>query len=129
MFISNLNLEQQSALLKCAEILIHSDDIVSKEEDAIWDVLKAQCDSNVVMPTNFELASLRELFDDEKDKVSFLLELIAVAFIDDEYHEKEESLLDEIARIIDVTPKKLGRLESWVIRQLDLNNSALKLME
>jgi len=129
MFINNLNTEQQSALLKTTELLIHSDGIVAKEELAILDILKLQCNSNVELQTSFEIANLGSIFNNEKEKVSFLLELIAVAFIDDDYHEKEESFIDEIARIIGVKPKKLGALESWVIRQVDLSNSALKLME
>lgn len=129
MFLNNLNKKQQAALLDTAKILIEADHIILNSETDLFESLRAQCENDLVSIENFEISMLRNMFDTNKQKVSFLLELIAIAFIDDEYHEKEESLIDEIARLIGINSKKLGALESWVIRQTDLNTEALRLME
>ncbi len=122
-------MQQQAALLDTAKLLIEADNIILKSETELFASLQSQCDVNLMPFENFELSMLKDMFDTDQQKVSFLLELIAVAFIDDEYHEKEESLVDEVARLLDIKTKKLGALESWVIRQTDLNTEALRLME
>lgn len=129
MFLNNLNNQQQAALLNTAKILIEADNIILGSESELFGYLRAQCDSELEHIENFEISMLTNMFETTQQKVSFLLELIAIAFIDDEYHEKEESLVDEIARLIGINTKKLGALESWVIRQTDLNTEALRLME
>lgn len=129
MFLNNLNNQQQAALLHTAKVLIEADHIILSSETDLFESLRVQCNANLEHIENFEISMLRNMFDTNQEKVSFLLELIAIAFIDDEYHEKEESLIDEIARLIGINAKKLGALESWVIRQTDLNNEALRFME
>lgn len=129
MFLNNLTMQQQAALLETAKLLIEADNIILKSETELFESLKSQCDLNLVCFENFELSMLVNMFDTNQQKVSFLLELIAVAFIDNEYHEKEESLVDKVAHLIGIKTKMLGALESWVIRQTDLNTEALRFME
>lgn len=129
MFLNNLDMQQQAAFLETAKLLIEADTIISNSETELLKSLKLQCDEALTPIDNFEVSSLNRILNTNKEKVSFLLELIAVAFIDGDYHEREESFIDEVARIIGISSKKLGALESWVIRQTALSTEALTFME
>lgn len=129
MFINNLSNQQQSALIKTAELLIASDSVIAAEEENILNSLKSQSHPDLPNLHSFELSSLKEIFTTQKAKVSLMLELVAVALIDEEYHSNERSFINDIAGILDINDATLIQIESWVEKQMDLQKSALEMME
>jgi uncharacterized tellurite resistance protein B-like protein len=127
MFVQNLNPEQQFALLKTAETLISCDGEVTEQEIEYLDFLRSQMDG--LTEGDFEVASLKDLFSTQKSKVSFLLELIAIAHTDNEYHANEANLITEVANLLEVNANLLGELEDWVVKQTTLLSQAEELME
>lgn len=127
MFVQNLNPEQQFALLKTAEVLISCDGEITEQETGYLNFLKNQM--NDLAEGEFEIASLKGLFSTQKTKVSFLLELIALAHTDDEYHANEANLVTEVASLLEVDANLLDELEDWVVKQTTLLSQAEELME
>ena len=129
MFVQNLNSEQQFALLKTTEILISCDGKITSQESEYLNVLRNQMDVFPENENNFEIAEIRDLFSTQKAKVSFMLELIAIAHTDNDYHVNEVNLVNEVSSILDVGPKLLDELEDWVVKQTTLLSQAEELME
>lgn len=127
MFIQNLDVKQQAALLYLAKQIIDADNEVDDKEIEIFAVLKSQVDASVV-PAETSLADLGNLFDSNSSKASLLLELIGVAHADGEYHAKEKSLINHYAEAMEVSSDKLEQLENWVRKQLSLSIEAQALL-
>ena len=89
MFIQNLNSEQQGLMLSLAKRLISVDGQISKEETDMLATLEAQCCKNISETKDISMAELKNIFKTEREKASVSLELLAVAYADDDYHKSE----------------------------------------
>jgi len=129
MFVQLLTPQQQISLIKTAEQLIASDNVIAKEEESILQILKDQVSQDIKSAEKFELSSIKQLFDTKKQKIAFLIELVGIALIDEEFHSSERSLITEIASLLNVSDSDLKQVEEWVLQQMALQKSATKLME
>ncbi len=126
MFVTNLNTTQQGKLLAFAEHIINADGVVEERETQVLDTIKNQCSSDVVL-SDPSTSNISELFKTHPEKVSLLLELISVALVDEDYHEKEIQIIKEIAEELDISAD-LQDMEIWVKKQLMLIKEANELM-
>jgi uncharacterized tellurite resistance protein B-like protein len=117
MFISKLNLEQQSVLLALAERIAAADGVSHEEEALLMAALKAQSQEGVA-PATVELSELTRIFESQSAKSALMLELLGIAFADSDYHESEKALLNEVADALGVDHDLLSDMESWVSRQV-----------
>jgi len=117
MFISYLNNEQQGQLLSLAEMIMNADGNIAEEEISIINTMKAQCSPDVLTAGKVSISDLATRFSTQPAKVSLLLELIGVAYADDDYHETEKKLIQEIASSLNISFPLLADMESWVKRQ------------
>lgn len=123
MFVQNLNMKQQSALLYLAHEVAKSDDQLHDAELGIIDTIRAQsCDG--VEEKAITLDELPLIFDSEKAKCSLILELIGVALVNEEYHQNEKKLIDQYANALNIEQNKLFQLEWWVSKQFALIKEA-----
>ena len=123
MFVQNLSAVQQGALLATSKLLMASDGIIAPEEQKMLDQLRLQFTADVIESAVFDLSNLKGLFNSKRERSSFLLELIGMAFSDSEYHEDENKLIAEVASILDVDHNDLLAMESWVEKQLELSQA------
>lgn len=128
MFVEQLNLAQQNALLFFTEEIIKKDGVIDTKEEIIFETIKGQCSSKA-KSEYIETKQLPALFDTKASKYSFLFELVAVAHADEEYHAKEKELIDEIGVSLSIPVDKLSSIESWVFQQFDLMKQARSMME
>jgi len=129
MFVHLLTPQQQISLIRTAEQLIASDNVIAKEEEAILQILRDQISQDIQSAEKFELSSIKQLFDTKKQKIAFLMELVGIALIDEEFHSSERSLITEIASLLNVSDSDLKQVEEWVLQQMALQKLATKLME
>ncbi|WP_276784786.1 TerB family tellurite resistance protein [Thalassolituus oleivorans] len=128
MFVSSLNKDQQGILLSFAEQVVCADGVITTDEKILLDSIVAQC-SPTVKKISVEVDSLSTLFNTQQSKVSLLLELIGLAYADEEYHESERSLIKIVAKALDIESDLLEEMESWVARQFILIHEAKTFME
>jgi len=74
------------------------------------------------------VAELASAFTDRRSKVVALLELLGLAYSDTSYQGIEESLVDEVARAMNLSDDDLKRLETWVGQHVDHVRKAFALM-
>lgn len=128
MFVSELDCEQQGVLLFLSKKIISADGVMTESEQDLYDLIAAQCGSGVE-EKEVDISDLSSLFVTQKDKVSFILELLGVSYADEDYHASEREIINEVAMSIDVDADLLEDMESWVVRQFLLMKEARIFME
>lgn len=120
MFVQNLNNEQQSILLSACKELMRCDGHIAEHEKLYLEEISKQCHKEVSSSDDFKVEQLSNTFTTQKEKTSFMLELIAMAFADKKYHENEQGMIKQICEIFDIDTDKLQKMEDWVKEQFTL---------
>ncbi|MBA4500869.1 TerB family tellurite resistance protein [Marinobacterium marinum] len=128
MFISFLNKDQQGILLSLSKKIINIDGVVEAQELALYDSIVAQCEADVE-PKEMKLDSIADYFSSQKEKIALLLELVGVAHADENYHELERNIINDISEALFIDSSLLEDMESWVHRQFILMKEARIFME
>ncbi len=128
MFLINLNSEQQSALIHSANEVMLADGISHKRQLIVLELLRKEANPDI-QDRDFSFDELASLFQSNREKSAFLLELIGVALCDGEWHEKEDTLIKKYSECLEVSDKKLTTLKEWVGKQFILIQEAEELME
>ncbi len=129
MFIENLNAKQQGVLLYLADKTMRADGNLAPEQLEMIKTLKTHCGADAEKIEDLAINEVSQLFHNNKEKVSLILELLGVAFSDSEYHEKEEEFIAEVSVSLGIESTLLKDCETWVKRQLMLVKEASILME
>ncbi len=129
MFVQNLNTKQQELLLAASYKLIAADGILDDRETQMVNILKSQCEESVQVEKDFQLAEIKNNFSKNKEKASFMLELIAIALADEDYAEEEKQLLKEISKEMEILEPFLEDMVTWVKTQMNLSKQATLFME
>ncbi|MDE0210135.1 MAG: hypothetical protein OXJ64_09645 [Boseongicola sp.] len=129
MFVQNLNERQQSALLHYADAVMRVDNRVEPSELVAMDLLRDQAHPGV-QPKDVPVDQLGELFKNRIGRVSFLLELVGMGYVNDDFDPRQSILIDEVAAALDMRDDgTLEAVESWVVDQLELMKKAQQLMQ
>ena len=129
MFIQNLSPTQQGVLLWLVKRMIKADGIISEGEENMLAIIETQCDDNCIKVDNVEMSNLKTIYQTERAKSSLMLELLAVAYADGDYHESEQGLIEEVSKNIGFLKSKISDMENWVQRQLILTSESEIFME
>lgn len=127
MFIQNLNPKQQGALLFLAHEMAIADGSDNELQLGMMQIIEKQC-TNGVKEERISLDNLSEVFSDKRSKCSLLLELLGIAYANQEYHKKEQKLIREYADRLGVDHQQLIELEIWIDKQLYLSREIEKLL-
>ncbi|MFZ7188336.1 DNA repair protein [Avibacterium avium] len=119
MFVQNLTLEQQGALIYLAKEVAQADGYADELQAGMVEILKQQSEIGVV-EKEISINELGTLFNTKLAKYSLLLELLGVALSNDEYHANEQSLIVQYASSLNVSQDELHLLEKWVEKQFAL---------
>jgi uncharacterized tellurite resistance protein B-like protein len=128
MFISNLSSKQQSVFLGLAKHLIESDGNIAAKEQALMATIQGQMATKVT-PADFDFETLNKIFECKRSKASMILELLGLAYADEDYHASEKKFMRQVSQACGVSEHELRDMESWVARQLALVREAEQFME
>jgi hypothetical protein len=81
--------------------------------------------------TDIPMGSIEELakpFDTRQSQVILLLEGIALAYVDEEFHGEEQKILRALALIFGFSEKEATDMENWVLRFNELQKQAEAMM-
>jgi hypothetical protein len=96
-FFDKLSLRQKSALLGLAKRMMIADALVRVEEDALYTVLKSELGPGVDAPSDYVFGEIDvSPFDDPFSQMVLVLTLSVMAYVDDNFHHSESSVLDEV---------------------------------
>ena len=105
--LDKLSIRQKAALLGLAKRMMIADAKVKVEEDTLFQMLRNELGRSVHAPTRDVFGEIDVTpFDDSFSKMVLLLTLAAMAYIDDNLHPTESSVLNEIIPQLDL-PKEI----------------------
>lgn len=62
-----------------------------------------------------------DVFDTPQSRTIVILELMVIAYSDDEYHEDERPIIDDFIKKFGFTDDEVARFEKWAMRQSPLS--------
>lgn len=128
MFLHHLNDRQASVFLFLAERVVAADGKIKYQELAKVSSFLRQLNPDI-MPTECPLEEAGAVFDSKLSKISALLELISLAFSDDDYAPSEDNLIDRLGCSFDISPEAMAKMKDWCARQMVLTREAEALLK
>ncbi len=68
-------------------------------------------------------------FEDNKEKLFFLMQGIQLSNIDNSYSDKERSFIYKVASDLDITNESVQRIEAWVEEGIKWQSEGIKLLD
>ena len=129
MFVQNLNERQQGVLLHYADEVMRVDRRIDASELMAMDMLRDQAEPGV-KAEDLPIEQLSGLFEDRLSRVSFLLELVGMGYVNEDFDPRQSALIAQIAEAFSFHEDgTIEAVEGWVKDQLALTKSAQQLME
>ena len=129
MFLHMLNDDQKRAFAALALKLTAADGAVVGREAAKLRALAGEMNLDLEgWDSSADVATLAASFTDRRSKVVALLELLGFAYSDTSFQPVEASMVNEVARAMNVSENDLKRLEAWVGQHVSHVREAFALM-
>ena len=129
MFVQNLNERQQGVLLHYADQVMRVDGRIEASELVAMDMLRDQAEPGV-KAEDVPIEQLSGLFQYRLSRVSFLLELVGMGYVNEDFDPRQSALIAQIAEAFSFHEDgTIEAVEAWVRDQLALMKSARQLME
>lgn len=126
MFVQYLNERQQGTLLHYADRIMRVDGVIDAKEMVHIETLRDQAPG--VKAEDLAVEDLPRVFEDRSSRIAFLLELVAMGYVNETFDPSESELVGRVAAAFSLG-SDMDDVESWVRRQLLLTREARELME
>ena len=129
MFLNRLTVEQKKAFLAIAMKIVGADRHLDPKERRTIEAMRVEM--GLLVETDIPMGSIEELakpFDTRQTQVISMLEGIALALVDEEFHGEEEKILRALALIFGFSEKEATAMENWVQSLKKLQKEAETMM-
>jgi len=122
MFLNLLTDRQKQSFLALATKVVMADGEVVPKENVTLDVRVAEMGGSIKAPPD-EIygAANTSIFDTPQARAILVLELMVIAYSDDEYHDDERPIIHDLIEEYGFTPDQVARFEDWAKRQSPLS--------
>jgi len=127
-YLNMLDRDEKIAFAELAEKMIEADGLVVGREESALAALKAESGISDTGGSGRTVEELAGVFQNRRSKIAALLELIGLGYSDTSFSIGEESLVNEVANRMAVTPDELRDIEAWVQEHFSLVRRAMILM-
>ncbi|MDF1747665.1 MAG: hypothetical protein P1V34_02195 [Alphaproteobacteria bacterium] len=125
-----LSLRQKTVLLALAKRMMIADAKVVVEEDALFSMLHAELGASVSTPTQDVFGEIDvSVFDDTHSRIVLILTLATMAFVDDNFHPNESSVLMQVTEQVNFSASDIARVMDIAERQGRLVKDAEELFQ
>jgi len=122
MFLNLLTDRQKQSFLALATKVVMADGEVVPKENVTLDVRVAEMGGTVKAPPDEIFGEANTaIFDTPQAQTIVVLELMVIAYSDDEYHEDERPIIHDLIEEYGFTPDQVARFEDWAKRQSPLS--------
>ncbi|MGD2091032.1 MAG: hypothetical protein PVH61_32960 [Candidatus Aminicenantes bacterium] len=129
MFLNRLTIEQKKAFLAIAMKIVGADRRLDPKERQTIEAMRVEM--GLFTETDIPMGSIEELakpFDTRQSQVILMLEGIALALVDEEFHGEEQKILRALALIFGFSEKEATAMENWVLNYKKLQKVAETMM-
>lgn len=122
MFLNLLTDRQKQSFLALATKVVMADGGVVPEENITLNVRTAEMGGNVMaMPEEIYGEPNVAVFDSRQARTIVILELLVIAYSDDEYHADERPIIQALASAFGFSAAEMALFEDWSRRQAPLS--------
>jgi len=131
MFLANLEEEQKKSFLILAQAMVWADGVLQEEEISMMNQYQQEMGLPISTeirqePTEQALETFQHTTVSVKKQI--LIELMALAYSDNEYADEEQLLIKKIAAALELDADFLSKCEEYVVKLLDLYGRIYKLV-
>jgi uncharacterized tellurite resistance protein B-like protein len=118
MFLNLLKQEEKVAFLSLAKKIISIDSMISKQEMVLLESMKRELEIEETQITYFDgsIEEICEKFTNSKSKVSAIMELIGIGFVDGKFVLEEQNLIYQIADAMAISREETNMYIDWARR-------------
>lgn len=130
MFLNRLTDDQKKAFLSIAMRIVGADRHLDPKERQTIEAMRFEM--GLLTETDLPIGNLEELakpFNNRQSQVILMLEAIALAYVDEEFHSEEQKILRALALIFNFSEEDATAMENWVLSFKKLAKEAEELME
>ncbi|MDD2601017.1 MAG: hypothetical protein PHO37_17630 [Kiritimatiellae bacterium] len=131
MFLYQLGLTEKMAFVQLAKMMVTVDDgKIDDRECNLINVMANEMQVSVdsILSIEFNLEQLAGQFKSEPSKRICLMELLSLALVNSEFHEKQKLLLDGLTNIFGISTRELANIDTWVREIMECTNRGLALI-
>ena len=123
MFLADLSGQQKISFHNIAMDLIYSDEILDINEAHLMAKLEREMGlANKNIPKNKDL----QAFDTRKSKAIVILELLMIAYSDEDFNVDESNYIKKIADFLEINSMDFTEMKWWAKKKSELDKEALK---
>lgn len=120
MFLNLLKGEEKAAFLALARKVIAADSDIAEQEIRLLDSMKKELDLEeediAEIDKNASIESICAKFSSSKSKVSALMELIGIGFVDGKFVHEEQEVIFSIAKNMGISSEETTMYIDWARR-------------
>jgi uncharacterized tellurite resistance protein B-like protein len=121
MFLHHLTENEKKAFLTLAKEFILVDGELSREEEDLVRIMKAEMNIEDGYPEGqIGRLELFKMFDSRRSQVTALIEMQGLGYANMEYHTQEKAFVNEMAESFGISDEELSDIDDWVVRQVAL---------
>lgn len=122
MFLNLLTDRQKQSFLALATKVVMADGGVVPEENVTLNVRVTEMGGDIKAPPEEVYGAINyDVFDSRVAQVIVVLELMVIAYSDEEYHEHERPIVEELSTKFGFSPEQMAAFEDWASRQAPLS--------
>jgi uncharacterized tellurite resistance protein B-like protein len=129
MYLNRLTIEQKKAFLAIAMKIVGADRHLDPKERRTIEAMRVEMGllTEIDIPTG-SIEELAKPFDNRQSQVILMLEGIALALVDEEFHGEEQKILRALALIFGFSEQEATAMENWVLSYKKLQTEAESMM-
>ena len=121
MFLSSLTEEQKKTFFCLAHTIAVSDGELSVSEEVMMEDMRREMALSVDFePHYLAAAGIQSIFDTRKSRSIVLLSLLRLAYADGAFEIEEQSFLNILCNVFEISENEFGLIENWVQRLIAL---------
>ena len=129
MYLNRIKIEKKKAFLAIAMKIVGADRHLDPKERRTIEAMRVEM--GLLTETDIPVGSIEELakpFDNRQSQVILMLEGIALALVDEEFHGEEQKILRALALIFGFSEEEATAMENWVLSYKKLQTEAETMM-
>lgn len=121
MFLHHLTENEKKAFLTLAKEFILVDGELSKEEEDLVRIMKAEMNIEDGYPEGqISREELFKMFESRRSQITAVIEMQGLGYANMEYHLQEKEFVNEMADAFGIGSDELADIDDWVVRQVAL---------
>ncbi len=121
MFLHHLTENEKKAFLTLAKEFILVDGELSKEEEDLVRIMKAEMNIEDGYPEGqISRQELFKMFESRRSQITAVIEMQGLGYANMEYHLQEKEFVNEMAEAFGIEGEELADIDDWVVRQVAL---------